>query len=231
MEGLPLYYSQRGNYERIKQECERSPRNLTTHRGPKCQNEELELSLYNRVLAERGEENLVSTSDIIDKALSLNPDFESANQITLTNRVYRFIKRRGFSIRTRTRVSQITDAAVQPVRRDYCWRLMTSYGNRINGPHYLISMDETAVFLHCASNRTVHVKEKKTVSVMIASASSMRFILAVSVAMDGSKLSLFAIFKGKPGGSIEKQLPQIIPVGIVSCVQAKGWMDDRTMSI
>ena len=92
MEGLPLYYSQVGeNYERIKQECEISPRNLTTHRGPKCQNEELELSLYNRMLAERGEKNSMSTSDIIDKALSVNPDFDSANQITLTNWVYRII--------------------------------------------------------------------------------------------------------------------------------------------
>ena len=55
--------------------------------------------------------------------------------------------------------------------------------------------------------------------------------LAVSVSMDGSKRPLFVIFKGKPGGSIEKQLPLIIPAGIVGCVQAKGWMDDRTMSI
>ena len=183
------------------------------------------------MLAERREENSVSTSDIFDKVLSLNPDFKSANRITLTNWVYRFIKRRVFSIRTRTRVSQITDAAMHPVRRDYCRRLMTSYRNRINDPRYLINMDETAVFLNCAPNRMVNVKGEKTVSVMIESSSSLRFTLAISVAVDSSKLPLFAIFKGKPGGSIEKKLPQIIPAGIVSCVQAKGWMDDRTMSI
>ena len=86
-------------------------------------------------------------------------------------------------------------------------------------------------FLDCAPNRSVHVKGEKTVSVMIGSASSMRFTLAVSVAMDSSKLPFFVIFKGKPGGTIEKQLPQIISAGIVRCVQAKGWMDDRTTSI
>ena len=179
------------NYEQIKQERERSPRKLTTYRGPKCQNEELELSLYNWVLAECREENSVSKSDIVDKALSLNPDIKSANQITVTNWVYRFIKRRGFSLRTRTRVSQITNAVMQPVRRDYCRRLMNSNRNRINDPRYLINMDETAVFLNCAPNCTVHVKGEKTVSVMIGSASSMRFTLAVSAAMDGRKLPLF----------------------------------------
>ncbi len=68
-------------------------------------------------------------------------------------------------------------------------------------------------------------------SVLIGSASSMRFTLAVSVAMDGSNLPLFFMFKGKPGGSVEKQLPYTIPQDIIGGLQAKGWMDDRTMSI
>ena len=108
---------------------------------------------------------------------------------------------------------------------------MTTYRQRINNPKYLVNMDETAVYLNISSNRTVHPKGEKTVSIHIGGASSMRFTLAVSIAMDGTKLPLFVIFKGMPGGSVEKSLPSILPDGVIGCVQKKGWMDNRTMAI
>ena len=68
-------------------------------------------------------------------------------------------------------------------------------------------------------------------SVMIGGASSMRFTLAVTTVMDGTKLPLFVIFIGVPGGHVERQLPGIVPSGIFGCVQKKGWMEKRTMRI
>ena len=59
----------------------------------------------------------------------------------------------------------------------------------------------------------------------------MRFTLAVKVAMDGIKPSLFVIFKDVPGGRVEKSLPETIPEGVIGCVQRKAWMDNRTMCI
>ena len=44
-------------------------------------------------------------------------------------------------------------------------------------------------------------------------------------------MPLFVIFKDKPGGKIEKSLDEILPDGIVGCVQRKGWMDNVTMNI
>ncbi len=72
------------------------------------------------------------------------------------------------------------------------------------------------------------MKGEKPVSVMIVGTTSMKFTLAISVAIDGTKPPLFTIFKATPGGSVEKQLPHILPDIIVGCVQAKGRMDDRT---
>ena len=43
-------------------------------------------------------------------------------------------------------------------------------------------------------------------SIMVGGTSSRRFTLAVTVAMDEAKLPLFVIFKGVPGGRIEKSL-------------------------
>ena len=221
----------RKNYVKLKAAAERLPRNVTVRSGPKSKNTELERTIYEWVLKQRKAELALITSDIIDKALSLDPQFKYGNQVTLGHWVYRFLKRHQPSVRTRTRVSQITNFAMKCVRRDYCRRLMTSFRNRINDPRFLINMDETAIYLDCYPNRTVHIKGEKTVSVIIGGVSSIRFTLAITITMDGTKLPLFVIFKGVPGGHIERQLPRIVPKGIIGCVQKKGWMHNRIMRI
>ena len=59
----------------------------------------------------------------------------------------------------------------------------------------------------------------------------MRFSLAATIAMDVSKLPLFVIFKGTPGGNVERSLTSILPDGIIGCVQPEAWMHSRTMTI
>ena len=49
--------------------------------------------------------------------------------------------------------------------------------------------------------------------------------------MYGTKLPFFVIFKGVPGGRVDKSLPDTILGGVIGCVQRKAWMDNRTMSI
>ena len=92
-------------------------------------------------------------------------------------------------------------------------------------------MDETTVYLNSSPKRTVHPKGERIVSIRVGGLSYTRLALEVSVAMDGTKLHFFVIFKGKPGGSVERSLPYILPADAIGCVQLKAWMDDRTMSI
>ena len=221
----------RKNIEEITLLSEKSPKKLTLNKGKKSNNQELENEVYSWILSQREEELAVSAHGITDKALSIESQFHEGNRKKLTYWVYEYMKRRNLSIRTRTRKSQVTDAAMQQVKADYCRRVMTSFHNRINNPRYLINMDETAIYLNCSPVRTVHPRGEKTVSIMIGGTSSMRFTLAVTVAMDGSKLPLFVIFKGVPGGRVDKSLPRILPDGVIGCVQRKGWMDNYTMRI
>ena len=111
---------------------------------------------------------------------------------------------------------------MQTVRRDYCRSSMMSYSNRIDNTHYRINMDETAELLNCTPNRTVHMKGEKTVSVMIGGTTSMIFTLDVSVAMDGTKLPLFVIFKATPGGSVEKQPKTYCLIELLVASKRKG---------
>ena len=116
------------------------------------------------------------------------------------------MKRHSLSVRTRTRVNQVTSTAMQSVRQQYCRHIMTSYANNINNPRYFVNMDETAVYLNCSPNWIVVTKGEKTVPIMLGGTSGMRFTYSVLVAMDGTRLSLFAIFKDVPGGNIARQL-------------------------
>ena len=42
---------------------------------------------------------------------------------------------------------------------------------------------------------------------------------------------LFVIFKARPNSSIASNLHPILPFGMHSCVQEKGWVNNRVMSI
>ena len=145
--------------------------------------------------------------------------------------VYKFIKIRPLSVRTRTRKSQITNTIMQSVKQDSCRRLMTSNNGLIRNPPFFVYMDERTVYLNCSPNRTVHTRGQKSVSIMVGGTSSTRFTLTATIAMYGTKLPLFPIFKGKRRGSIEKSLPEIIPEDVIGCILLKGRIDSRTIAI
>ena len=66
---------------------------------------------------------------------------------------------------------------------------------------------------------------------MFVGSSSMQFTLAVTVAMDGTKLSFFVMFKCVPDVRVDKSLPRTISDGEIGCVQHKPWIDNRRISI
>ena len=85
-------------------------------------------------------------------------------------------------------MSQITANAILPVIKDFRRRIVIPFPNQMNNPKFFINMDETAVYLNCSPKRIVHPKGERTVSIRVGGSSSTRFTLAVSVAMDGTKL-------------------------------------------
>ncbi len=92
-----------------------------------CRKPDLEETLHDLFMENRCAEYSISAPNIIDKAISLDPNFKYANEITLRNCVYQFMKRRNLVIRTRNRVSQMRSTATEPFHRDFRRRLMTVY--------------------------------------------------------------------------------------------------------
>ena len=219
----------RTNYEQLKSCAENSPAKQTLHKGKDAENPELETALYEWILAQPEDEIFISTQDIVDKAVSIFPIFKDNDSKKLKHWEYEFMCRKNLTVRTRTRVAQVLDREMQSFKRDYCSRLMRMYLYRIKNPHFFVNMDQTAVYLNCSPKRIVDRKGKKTISIRVGGTAYMRFTLCVAVAMDGTKLLLFVIFKGKPNGNIEKNLSGILPAGVFGCTQSKAWCDERAM--
>ena len=91
-------------------------------------------------------------------------------------------------------------------------------------------MDQTNVYFNCAPQNTVHRKGERTISVQLGGSSS-RLTLCVAAAKDWSKLPLFVVMKGEPGGRIEKSLSALLPDNVFGSCQRNAWMDKRAMKI
>ena len=184
-----------GNGEIILKKLNCKLKTLLENYGPKLENKELGENIYLWMLCQWESELAVSTQNIVDKALSLEPMFHNDDAGKLKNWVYDFLKRRNLSMRTRIHKSQITESAIQSGKRDYCRNIMIPYCNLIGNPKYFLKIDETAVYLNFSPNRSVHPKREKTVSIMVGGSLSTRFTLAVTIATDGRQLLLFVILK------------------------------------
>lgn len=80
-------------------------------------------------------------------------------------------------------------------------------------------MNQNSIYFEYQPTTTVHTRGKKTDSIGACHSTSKRLSFLFSVAFDGIKLSLFAIFKGNPGKKIENMLPSITHPGIFTFVQ------------
>lgn len=67
-------------YVTLESVAERSPLNLTVHTGGAIQHPELESQLYDWVTYRRAKELAVSTGDIRDKAISIDPSLKNGDE-------------------------------------------------------------------------------------------------------------------------------------------------------
>ena len=66
--------------------------------------------MYDCVINQRDDEYSVSPSDVIDRAVSIDPTFHGRDEKKLFYWVHRFMRRMNLSERTRTRVKQVLEA-------------------------------------------------------------------------------------------------------------------------
>lgn len=86
-------------------------------------------------------------------------------------------------------------------------------------PPMFVNMDETAEYFEAKPKSTVHPSGANTIPIRCTGSSNQCLRAYVTVASDGTKLSLFLNFKGKPHGRIEVTLHHILPEGVFACCE------------
>ena len=149
------------------------------------------------VQEQRFAELAVSTQDIIDRAMSVMPTFKDGDEKKLKHWMAHFMRRSNLCMRNKTLLSQIIDPLLQQGKQEYCRRVVTMFKNRIRKPKLLCNMDQTPGYMNCTPGHTVHKKGARTVSIKVGGTKGLGSTVAVTLAMDGTKLPLFVILREK----------------------------------
>jgi hypothetical protein len=82
-------------------------------------------------------------------------------------------------------------------------RVIVSGGNRDR--RFILNMDQTPVYFSMSSKKTLELIGTKTIHIRTSTNDTKRVTVAVTIAADGTILPSTLVFKGKPGGRIEKK--------------------------
>ena len=90
-------------------------------------------------------------------------------------------------------------------------------------------MDQSPALSSMESKTMLELAGLKTVHMLSSTSDTKRATVAVTVTASGHQLPLTVIFKGEPGGRIEREeIPQY-PAGPLYVMQKKAWMDEAVM--
>lgn len=138
---------------------------------------------------------------------------------------YRFMKRAGLSMRTRTRIAQKMPPEYETKVIEFHKFIISQRKKKCYELNQIGNMDEVPLTFDVPTNRTVDVKGTKTVTIKTTGHEKTHYTCVLSCCADGTKLPPLLIFK-------RKTMPQEkIPTGIIVHVHDKGWMNENGMKL
>ncbi len=97
--------------------------------------------------------------------------------------------------------------------------------------HFILNMDQMLVYFLMSTKKTLEVAGKKTIHICKLTNNTRWATMAVTIAGDGTLLSLTIIFKGKHNGRIERAESATYPAAHHYCCQDTKWMNVQVMLI
>ncbi|CAI5769472.1 pogo transposable element with KRAB domain [Podarcis lilfordi] len=213
--------------ERRKQEdqLQKADKSKHTFRGNAAKWPQLDVAMKEWITNHRNNGFTVSTEMIIYEAKHIAVEKGIHDFTGSPSWCYRFMKRCGLAMRTKTRIAQ---------------KMPEEYESKILSFHKFVTdarkrngfeigqtgnMDEVLLTSDVPSNRTVDLKGAKTIAVKTSGHEKTHYTVVLSCCADGTKLSPMLIFK-------RKTFPkEVIPREIVVHVHEKGWMDENGMKV
>ena len=204
-------------------------RKKSSHDGPLGQLAHIENELLLFIFELREQGMAVSSLMIVIKASILCPEFAAKSRVAKFATVRRFVKVHLLVYRMGTHESQRAPDEVAEEATEY----MTAARKLVLGGHrdrrFIMNMDQTPVYFSMAPKKTLAKKGEKTVHIRTSTSDTKRATVAVTICADGTVLPSVVIFKGKPGGRIEKTEFATFPPNHQYHCQAAAWMDESVM--
>jgi DDE superfamily endonuclease len=168
----------------------------------------------------------VSIRMVVNKAGQLLPAFRLKTDRAKDMSIRRFVAANGIVHRVQTHVSQETGDAVITKATDWMAQIRPILVGRDH--RFIINMDQTPIFFSMQRRTTLEALGTRSVNVRTSGGQTMRVTVAATVTASGAVLPPLFVFKGKPGGRIEREFLGYIDGGIYT-VQQKAWMDESIM--
>ncbi|KAJ4945416.1 hypothetical protein JOQ06_023101 [Pogonophryne albipinna] len=210
-------------WRRQREELSQCKKSKKAFRGNKSRWPELEDFLEDWVNTQRADGRGVSTVQIRLKAKTVATEMKSENFRGGPSWCFRFMRRKGLSIRART-------TGCQQLPPDYQEKL-TNFGEFTQrkmeeysiGPDQIINMDEVPLTFDLPLTRTVNKKGESSITLRTTGHERTNFTCVLGCTASGLKLPPMAIFK-------RITMPkEKIPNGISFKVNKKGWMMESVM--
>ena len=187
----------------------------------------IELELLEWVLCLRHEGMPVSMNMVVVRGSQLLENFRRKNYRTRYQIVRRFLKSKNMVVRSSTHEAQRAPQEMKDDAIKFLVRVRPLLTCCNRDKNFILNMDQTPVFFSMTPNTTVNVRGARTVNVRKSSGSTQRLTVAVAVTAAGKFLKPMIVFKGKPGGRIEKKELPTLSDRCLYGVQQKAWMSER----
>ncbi|CAI5770390.1 pogo transposable element with KRAB domain [Podarcis lilfordi] len=212
-------------WRKQEDQMQKADKSKHTFRGHAAKWPQMDIAMKEWITKQRNKGFAVSTKMIIYEAKRIALEKGIHDFTGSPSWCYRFMKRCGLAMRTKTRTAQ-------KMPEEYESKILSFHkfvidARKRNGFEIgqIGNMDEVPLTFDVPSNRTVDRKGAKTIAVKTSGHEKTHYTVVLSCCADGTKLPPMLIFK-------RKTFPkEVIPRGVVVHVHEKGWMDENGMRV
>jgi hypothetical protein len=206
-----------------------NPHARSLHAGRKTCLHDIEELLLRFIFEKREQGIAVDIKMVVNIAKVLDAAFRCKSERAQYQVVRRFVAAHGLVYRVCTHVSQKSATLMKQEASEWMRMITPLLHGDNRDPRYILNMDQTPIFFSMTSKTTLEPVGSTSVNVRVSKNASMRVTVAVTVTSSGHTLPPMIVFKGAPGGRIERELTTYVD-GAIYAVQRKAWMDETVMN-
>ena len=176
----------------------------------------------------RAEGKAVSVRMVVIRCKHWDKTLRRLKRYTLMACVRRFLKSNDIVMRTTTHTSQEDPRLKVDTATAFLSTTIPLLCQRNRSKKFIINMDQTPYNPSDSPSKTLSQVGSKTVAAKTMKTGLGRITVCLAVAADGTKLTPLIVFRGKPGGRIEREFKDF-PATAKYIVQENAWTDERVM--